>query len=175
MGYHHIALATNDMAETHRFYTEIMGFRLAKSSVSATPDGGWAKHLFYDTGDGSLIAFWELHDDTIPAFNPAISQGLGLPSWVNHVAFSAADVDALEEHKQRLLGHGLVVVEIDHGFCRSIYVTDPSGVLVEFCTTTQPLDDADAAEATRVLADLAPNLEPAGTVVFHGLPERAPA
>ena len=38
--------------------------------------------------------FWDLHDDAeIPAeFDTAISTGLGLPAWVNHVAFDAPDI-----------------------------------------------------------------------------------
>jgi catechol 2,3-dioxygenase-like lactoylglutathione lyase family enzyme len=170
MPFHHVALATNDMAATHAFYTDVMGFRLAKAVVNETPDGGWAKHVFYDTGDGELIAFWELHDDTIPAFDPSISEGLGLPAWVNHVAFRSASLDALDARRDDLLAKGQIVVEIDHGFCRSVYLTDPNRILVEFCADTRPLDAADAEEAARLLADPAPPVEAAPSPVFHGLP-----
>ncbi len=37
----------------------------------------------------------DLHDDTIPEFDPAISGGLGLPTWVNHIAFAASSLDDL--------------------------------------------------------------------------------
>ena len=59
MGFHHIALASRDLAATHRFYTEAMGFTLIKAVAAPTdkPDG-WAKHLFYETGGNGLIAFW---------------------------------------------------------------------------------------------------------------------
>src|SRR2546423_1140011 len=30
VAYHHVALATRDLDATHRFYTEVMGFELAK-------------------------------------------------------------------------------------------------------------------------------------------------
>ena len=93
MAFHHLAFATRSLDETHAFYTEVMGFRLVKAVANETPDGGWAKHVFYDTGQGELLAFWDLHDETIPEFNPAISEGLGLPAWVNHVAFAAASLD----------------------------------------------------------------------------------
>jgi len=42
--------ATRDVEATHRFYTEAMGFELMKVEVGKT-DGGWAKHLFYSTGE----------------------------------------------------------------------------------------------------------------------------
>ncbi len=51
MGFHHVALATADLAATHEFYSEAMGFELAKAVVAPTDaPGGWAKHVFYDTG-----------------------------------------------------------------------------------------------------------------------------
>ena len=62
MAFHHVALATTDLPATHRFYTEAMGFTLVKAVVAPTPEGGggWAKHVFYDTGGthqpGAVIA-----------------------------------------------------------------------------------------------------------------------
>ncbi|MGI9577872.1 MAG: VOC family protein, partial [Microthrixaceae bacterium] len=92
MSFHHVALATNDLASTHEFYTTAMGFDLAKIVVNPTPEGGGAKHVFYDTDDGfgaegGLIAFWELHGD-YPSFDAAMSRSNGLPDWVNHLAFT---------------------------------------------------------------------------------------
>lgn len=167
MGLHHVAVATRDMEATHRFYSEVMGFELAKAEAAATPDGGWAKHLFYDTGGGGMIAFWELHDDAIGDFDPAISEGLGLPSWVNHLAFTAADEDDLAVRKRRMLDAGETVTEIDHGWCRSVYATDPNGILVEFCADTRELTEDDRREARERLHDPDPELDPPPTVEFH--------
>jgi hypothetical protein len=86
---------------------------------------------------------------------------------VNHLAFDAADVDDLDARRRRLTGHGHYVAEIDHGWCRSIYVTDPNGILVEFCTTTRALTADDAAEARRLLADANPQVLPAPSVAIH--------
>jgi len=172
MGYHHLAFATRDLEATHRFYTDAMGFELVKAVVAPTESGqGWAKHVFYDTGEDELIAFWDLHDDTIPDFNPAISTALGLPSWVNHVAFHAA----IEDHPaiiERWLDHDINVVEVDHGFCRSIYAVDPNGILVEWCGNTRPLDAADKAHAEKVLFDPAPELEAPPSPTFHRAKDR---
>jgi catechol 2,3-dioxygenase-like lactoylglutathione lyase family enzyme len=170
MAFHHVALATRDIDATHRFYTEVMGFTLVKTVAGATgsPGGGWAKHVFYDTGGGEMLAFWDLHDDTIPAdFNPSISRGLGLPEWVNHIAFDAPDIAALDQHRRRWQEHGIEVVDIDHGWCHSIYATDPNGTLVEFCCTTGTFTPADAAAAERMLHDPAPVLEAAPNITFH--------
>lgn len=157
MGFHHLALATRDPKATHEFYTGPMGFRLVKVEVGKTPEGGWAKHLFYDTGGPGLLAFWDIHDADLPDdWSPALSRGLGLPLWANHVAFDAADEADLEARQRRLLEHGVDVLAVDHGWCRSIYARDPNGTLVEFCTTTRAFDAADAEEAERRLRDPRP-------------------
>ena len=168
MPFHHVAIAAKDIVATHEFYCGPMGFRLVKVVAGVSPEGGWAKHLFYDTGGGGLLAFWELHDDKLPAdWSPSISVGLGLPSWVNHIAFAAEDVRDLEARKARWLEHGVDLWEIDHGWCRSVYATDPNGILVEFCVTTQEFTQADRDEAQRLLEDPHPQLESAPPAVRH--------
>lgn len=159
MAVHHIALATRDASETHAFYTEAMGFRLAKV-VAGETENGWSKHFFYDTGDGGFIAFWELHDPTITEYRSEVSTGLGLPIWVNHFAFSAEGEEALQAAKARWLEYGVPVAEVDHGWCRSIYTTDPNGIMVEWCTMVRALDEHDEREALDLLNDASPPLEP---------------
>jgi catechol 2,3-dioxygenase-like lactoylglutathione lyase family enzyme len=155
------------MDATHRFYTESMGFRLVKAVVGPTeqPDG-WAKHIFYDTGGNGLIAFWELHDDTLGDFDTAISTGLGLPTWINHIAFDVP-ADELEARRDRWLDDGFDVMEIDHGFCRSVYTHDPNGILVEWCADTRPLGDVDRIEAEAILADPHPPLGAVPEPILH--------
>ena len=112
MGIHHLAIATPRIDAVHRFYTEAMGFELVKAVVNPTPEGGWAKHVFYDTGDGNLIAFWDLHGDyEVPG--GGLSGSVGLPDWTNHLAFTATDRAALDAARDRWLALGLDVVEID--------------------------------------------------------------
>lgn len=166
--FHHIALATRDAAATHAFYTGPMGFPLVKVDAIPTPgDRGWAKHFFFDSGQG-MIAFWELHDESMPSdFDPSMSLSHGLPEWVNHIAFAASDMDDFEARKQRLLAHGVDVAEIDHDWCRSIYAMDPNGTMVEFCLSTRVLDDEDRAEAERLLNDPAPALLAPKEPIFH--------
>jgi catechol 2,3-dioxygenase-like lactoylglutathione lyase family enzyme len=161
MGFHHLAIATRDLDATHRFYTEAMGFELVKAVAAPTPEGGWARHLFYDAGDDGMLAIWDLHDDEHipPDFSPAISTGLGLPAWVNHVAFNATDLDDLCRRRDHWLSLGYDAAQIDHGWCTSVYTNDPNGILVEFCTTTSTFTEHDRAEAAAVLAASEPPLE----------------
>ena len=176
MGYHHVAIATRDLEASHRFYTEAMGFELVRVEVGPTDEPeGWAKHLFYDTGGNGMFAVWDLHDPRVTEYDPAISTGLGLPVWVNHVAFDAPDLEALDAARARWLDHGLDVMEIDHEWCRSIYVLDPTGTMVEWCTTTRTFTDDDRQAAARDLADPEPQLKPAPEPIFHRAADRVPA
>ncbi len=170
MSFHHIAVATRDVEATHAFYTDVMGFELVKVDAVPTDGGGWARHLFYDTHGQGLIAFWDIHDDeNVPDdFQPSISRGLGLPAWTNHLAFDAGDLDGLAAHRQRWLDAGHGVAEIDHGWCTSIYIEDPNGIMVEFCATTRPFTATDRQDAARTLtATGQPALFPAPDVIVH--------
>lgn len=156
MPFHHVAIATHDLDASHRFYTEAMGFELVHVDVIPLLETGWARHLFYDTGNGELLALWDLHSDQLADYQTAISTGLGLPNFVNHIAFAAADLDNLDARKDRLVAHGHDVARIDHGWCVSIYADDPSGIMVEFCTTTKAVTDEDRRTAQSLLAARAP-------------------
>ena len=150
---HHIALACKDPVETHRFYHDVLGLPLAHAESQAGPKGERVTHFFYDLGDGSLLAFFDLHGAGEPeGFDPAISTGLGLPIWVNHFAMRR-DIAELPAIKERMSGLGIEpTMEADHGWCTSIYYTDPNGILIEFCADT-PGIEADEAEAERVLLE----------------------
>ena len=152
MAFHHVAIVCKDLEATHRFYSEAMGFELVNVDVMPYLETGWARHLFYDTGNGEMLAIWDLHHDDMPDFNPALSTGLGLPNFVNHIAFAASSLEELDAKRDRWLAHGHDVVRIDHGWCVSIYSDDPGGTMVEWCCTTRVLG---ADERRRALARLA--------------------
>ena len=178
MGVHHLAVAVKDVAKAHEFYTEAMGFELAKVVKRQTPEGGWTKHIFYDIGDGTLFAIWDLRGIEgvvieADAWKGGMSTGAGLPYWVNHVAFQVADRSALDAKKQRWLDYGKNVVEVDHEFIVSIYTKDPDGTLVEWTMATRALTADDRAEAERLLADDTPATEPDYEGVVTKSPNRA--
>ena len=164
MAFHHVALATRDTEATYRFYTEVMRFELVKVVVGPNPGehGGWSKHFFFATNpsvsrDEGLMAFWELHDDQIGDDYPVnFNTAIGLPAWVNHIAFDATTLEELHERRDRWRSLGLTVAEVDHGFCISIYTTDPNRNMVEFCHTTRPFTDAEQERAMKVLLDPEP-------------------
>ena len=153
MGISHIALAVKDIEATHRFYSEAMGFELVKVEV-VPQHGGFSRHVFYSTGSSrdQMIAFWDLSN--VPGSDELktdICRDLGLDPLTNHIAFTADDLEDLARRRERWLGCGYDVMEIDHGWCTSIYTEDPNGTMVEFCTLTRELNANDRKEALELL------------------------
>lgn len=143
----HVAYPTFDTAATVRFYTEILGFRLAgavRIEAEESGDGhGPTLHTFFETGAGECIAFFDVRSASEP---PADD----LPIWVRHVAFNLDSHEELLAWKGRLEGEGLAVAgPVDHqdGTWQSIYFQDPNRVTLEFTWQGRQLDDGDAAEA----------------------------
>lgn len=165
MGFHHVAFAIRDAQANYDFYTNVMGFELVKTVTAPTPEGGWSKHFFYSTGtspsgEQGMIAFWEIHDESVGTeFGTNLNKSAGLPWWVNHLAFDAPTVEDLERHRERWRSHGHVVLEVDHEFCRSIYIRDPEGNTVEFCHTVRDFSDDEKRHAYELLMDSQPELE----------------
>ena len=83
MGFHHVAFATRDLPATHRFYTHVMDFALAKVVAAKSPEGGWAKHVFYAMDGGDMIA------TVLSTLQSASVTPLGstcVVAWNDHVA-----------------------------------------------------------------------------------------
>ena len=161
MGYHHLALFTRDMKAIHDFYEGILGFELVKVEIQPHGDG-WAKHFFYRMEDDSkFIAFWELHDVAgAEDARTEISEGVGLPQGINHIAFDVHTREELDARRKQWTDAGIDVLEIDHNWCRSIYTKDPNGNTVEFCLTTGSFDGADRERALSALDMEAPDFSP---------------
>jgi catechol 2,3-dioxygenase-like lactoylglutathione lyase family enzyme len=148
VSFHHLALATTDLDATHRFYTEAMDFELVHVEGAPTDKpGGWLRHALYDVGGGELLAIVELHDERWTDFDAAISRGLGLPAWVNHLAFDAADELALDSARDRWLAFGLDVAQMPHRHGTSIYAEDPNGNVVEWAWTARSFDREERFDA----------------------------
>jgi catechol 2,3-dioxygenase-like lactoylglutathione lyase family enzyme len=126
-GVNHLALITNDMDATVRFYDGVLGMRLV--AHLANDD---FRHYFFECGDENTIAFFEYRKAPVASF--AKPAGVPDPRAIqfDHLAFNLPDEHALEALQARLKEHGCEVTDvIDHGFVRSIYFTDPNGIALE--------------------------------------------
>ena len=132
---HHFAYRCRDAEETRSFYEDLLGFPLTHliraEVVPSTGEYCPYVHLFFELGDGSSIAFFDLGDGKPAEPSP------NTPAWVNHFAMKVDSVEALQKAKSRLEAAGVEVLGItDHGFVRSIYFFDPNGVRLEFAVDT---------------------------------------
>lgn len=138
---HHVAYATRDPEATYEFYSKKLGMPLLRTENHRQGDG-FFRHFFFGMGNGEALAFFEVHDvGEKPDYSTRISDGVGLPIWVNHIAFRLDTLEELAAMKERMHSNGIdQIQEIDHGWATSIYSVDPNGIMMEFCVTT------DAAE-----------------------------
>jgi glyoxylase I family protein len=151
MPLHHVAYATRDVEATTHFYEDLMGFPLVHTELQAHDEKSWVRHVFYDIGGGECIAFFQFENiGEKPDWTPDVSDGVGLPVWVNHCAFDASS-EQQEAVRARMTAAGIApLMELDHDWCHSLYYADPNGIMVELCRNT-PGFTPNPAEAHRLL------------------------
>jgi catechol 2,3-dioxygenase-like lactoylglutathione lyase family enzyme len=101
---------------------------------------GYFKHFFFDMGGGQYIAFFEVHNvGEREDFRTDINLAVGLPMWINHVAFNAETEEKYEALKARMKErHVPLLAEVDHDWCKSVYMIDPNGLMLEFSYDKDP-------------------------------------
>ena len=128
-GINHLAMVTNDMEKTVRFYRDIMGFPLV-AAIGNNPNGLKARHYFFETGPNSTIAFfeWEGAED----FNKPAGLEVAGRIQFDHVSFDVETEEELLELLKKLEDAGQeVTTVVDHKFIHSIYFHDFSGIALE--------------------------------------------
>ncbi|WP_420225085.1 VOC family protein [Pigmentiphaga litoralis] len=152
-GLHHFAWRCRDAEETRHFYEDLIGLPLVHvirlDHVPSTGEYCPYVHIFFEMGDGSYIAFFDLGDDVSALPSP------NTPAWVNHIALQVDSLDRLMALKARLEEAGVDVLGVtDHHIVKSIYFFDPNGFRVEL--TVRTVSDAEMKSHARVAhADLA--------------------
>ena len=126
-GINHLALITNDMDATVRFYHGVLGARLVTHLGNKH-----LRHYFFEVGPEQTVAFFEYRKQKVGAF----AKPAGVPDsraiQFDHLSLNLADEHALEELQARLKSHGCEVTDVvDHDFVRSIYFTDNNGIALE--------------------------------------------
>ena len=105
------------------------------------------RHVFFDTGDGSFVAFMCLTPENPKSpgtWATDINSGLGLRPTAYHFAFWVDSVEELVQRQSELRTRGCETTEvIDHGWASSIYFRDPNGLTLEYCTTTRLFNEDD--------------------------------
>ena len=152
-GINHLALVTNDMDATVRFYPGTLGARLV-----ATIGTAGFRHYFFEFGPQCTVAFFEYADSKTVSFEKAAGVPDARAAQFDHLSFNVPDEDALLDLRRRLKGADCEVTDVvDHDFIHSIYFSDPNGIALEAScwvvdATGRPADYAD----TRLFSDADP-------------------
>jgi catechol 2,3-dioxygenase-like lactoylglutathione lyase family enzyme len=176
IGINHLALVTTDMDATTRFWHQVLGAEIV--ATVATPQ---FKHYFFRVGDAQTIAFFQYFDAEVETF----AKPAGIPyqhaSQFDHLSIGLPSEQALEELRVRLEKFGCEVTEVvDHGFIRSIYFSDPTGIALEASWWTTDLSatgyqvedrflDADPVPALRELLETGAIAQTPQTKLVDGL------
>ncbi len=145
-GWSHIGLSTLDLDKTRAFYEGVLGFKAVRCDIIKVKEGGQIRHVFFDTGQGQLLAFMEPQGvASIPVeYDAGITRGLGVPEAFYHFAFEAGTPEELDAKRAALIAKGVKVTPVvDHEWCKSIYFKDPNGLMLEYCAYTRALDRED--------------------------------
>ena len=123
----HIVLNVSNVAESVKFYKDILGFEMAR-----------------DYKGNAFLTSGKIHHDLAlfqakPDAAPVTPGGLGL----NHMALQMEDWDALVEIYHRVLENGVELQRTqNHGMTLSVYVYDPDHNLIElFCNGQEKPED----------------------------------
>jgi len=152
---HHTAYCTKDQEATRAFYEGIIGLPLLATWSEQDELFGAVRtycHTFFGLGDGSALAFFQFADPEDQAlFDPEL-----LPSPFRHIALKvSAEVQA--DIESRLTEAGWLPEQtfvLEHGYCRSLYTTDPNGMVLEFTVDHPSADEINEdrlADAHQVL------------------------
>jgi glyoxylase I family protein len=139
---HHTAYTSYDLEATRHFYEDIIGLPLVATWCESDELFGKMRtycHCFFGLADGGALAFFQFADKEDAAlFAPKMP-----PSPFHHIALNV-DAETQAGIEKRLAENGYEAPRtyvLEHGYCRSIYVEDPNGMICEFT-----LDHADAAK-----------------------------
>ena len=129
-GLNHIVINVRNLEETHRFWTEMLGFVQVGEFRRPDPAGARLMQFYSADHDGQLnhhdVAFMEL-----PSL-PAPNQDGTLVSAIGHIAISLPNRDAWLRQLAFLQRSGVKFERrVEHGMTHSLYIRDPNGYTVE--------------------------------------------
>lgn len=152
---HHTAYVAKDLEETRAFYEDVLGLPLlatwCEKDILFGKERTYA-HVFFGLADGSALAFFQFADPADQAeFGPEMPA-----SPFHHIALQV-DKQTQDELEARIAAAGIeppTTYVLEHGYCRSVYVTDPNGMIIEFTCDEPSAREQDAANRAKAHAEL---------------------
>jgi len=144
---HHTAYVSKDLEATRKFYEDVIGLPLIATWCESDVLFGKERtycHCFFGLGDGGALAFFQFADpDDQAEFGPKMPE-----SPFHHIALNV-DAETQKGIEERIKAAGIKEPQtyvLEHGYCRSVYISDPNGMIVEF---THDAGNADEINETR--------------------------
>jgi catechol 2,3-dioxygenase-like lactoylglutathione lyase family enzyme len=125
-GTDHITVWGSNAEDTIAYYRDVLGMPLVLRQPNL--DDPSQTHLFFDTGDGTIITFF-VSDDRPSDRRPQRTDVGG----VHHLCFSVAP-DRFEEVAESLEAEGYSYNVFDRGIFFSLYTRDHDGLIIELTT-----------------------------------------
>src|SRR5919197_1711923 len=136
-GINHVVLNVRDLEASHRFWTEIMGFRCV-GELKSVPGRPRPKMRFYSgvNAEGQLSH----HDIALAEVPPASAPAAGDGTWtlmpgtvgLNHIAVAWPDRESWLRQLAFLQSRGVPFHRrVNHGMTHSVYISDPDGHGIE--------------------------------------------
>ena len=150
-GINHLAIPTNDMEATVRFWVGLLGLELKVASRPPVPPGTkpgsdpnrMTRYYFMALGNGDMLSFEEYPSKdtfardsytnyTFPEGNgtwPGRRERPDPPSKVDHIALEVETVGEVLTFQKRLREHGIPTSEVTATpYFTSIFLYDPNGI-----------------------------------------------
>ena len=151
---HHYAFVIKDSEVNRQFFEDTLGLPLVATWCERSNYARLGRevdycHTFYAIGDGGTLAFFQFADDDAYEQLRVRQPGVG-----QHIALKVGEA-GYREIAGRLSAAGLAYRETDHGYCHSLYVSSPDGLLVEFTVDPPNAAEIDTRQRVHCHADLA--------------------
>ncbi len=135
LGINHLVINVRDLEESHRFWTEIVGFTQV-GELKPSPERGFhAKMRFYS---GINSEGRRNHHDLALVEDPALPPPpekwamTGNRMAINHIAVAFPDHESWLKRLRHVQSKGVKFERrVNHGMTRSLYIRDPNGYGVE--------------------------------------------
>jgi glyoxylase I family protein len=152
---HHTAYVTRDLEATRKFYEELIGLPLIATWCEKDELFGAERvycHMFFGLGDGGALAFFKFaKSEDEELFGPKMPA-----SPFHHIALNV-DQETQDAIEKRLATAGYEeprTFVLEHCYCRSVYVTDPNGLILEFTLDSPRAEQINRDRRARAHADL---------------------
>jgi catechol 2,3-dioxygenase-like lactoylglutathione lyase family enzyme len=152
---HHTAYVTKDLEATRVFYEDLIGLPLLATWCESDMLFGAERtycHVFFGLADGGALAFFQFAKaEDAEQFGPK------MPFTPFHHIALKVDASVQAGIEQRLQAAGYQAPQmfvLEHGYCRSLYATDPNGMIVEFTVDHPEVEQINETRLKTAHADL---------------------